>query len=104
MGIVNGSGKGVVHLSKIKSLLTRKIPDGDVEGVLNDNERLALEVIRGLGVKNGLVPKHTVEGHLMYGDKCRFSISQTHKIISVLKHYNLISYTRLKDGEYYKIL
>ena len=72
-----------------------------LEEDLNQIEIKAFKIIEDLA-DQGLISRHILEGHLLYGD-LKLSNLQMYRLIVNLEDKGLIEKTRREDGEYYSI-
>ena len=73
----------------------------DIEELeLNMKERESYKLIQELVDDNNLIPKYTLEGHLLYGD-LKLSNFRMYHIILSLQNKQLLKSIEKDDGEYY---
>ena len=76
----------------------------DVEELeLNMKEKESYELIQKLVDDKNLIPKYTLEGHLLYGDLKLTNFRMYHIILS-LQNKNLLKSIEKDDGEYYLLV
>ena len=76
----------------------------DIEELeLNMKERESYKLIQELVDDNNLIPKYTLEGHLLYGDLKLTNFRMYHIILS-LQNKQLLKAIEKDDGEYYLLV
>lgn len=76
----------------------------DVEELeLNMKEKESYNLIRDLVDDKNLIPKYTLEGHLLYGD-LKLSNFRMYHIILSLQNKGLLKPIQKEDGEYYLLV
>ncbi len=69
---------------------------------LNQLEKETIKIIKNL-TENGLFPRYTLEGNLLYG-KLKLDNLQMYRILLSLENKKILKKIKRKDGEYYKLL
>ncbi|MBC7118134.1 MAG: hypothetical protein H5T38_04145 [Methanobacteriaceae archaeon] len=69
---------------------------------LNQLEKETIKIIKNL-TENGLIPRYTLEGNLLYG-KLKLDNLQMYRILLSLENKKILKKIKRKDGEYYKFL
>lgn len=69
---------------------------------LDDIERKAFEIITELAGERGYVSRHSLEGHMLYGE-LNLNTQKTYNLIISLENKGLIKRVQLSDGEYYSL-
>ncbi|MBC7100942.1 hypothetical protein [Methanothermobacter tenebrarum] len=69
---------------------------------LNQLEKETIKIIKNL-TENGLIPRYTLEGNLLYG-KLKLDNLQMYRILLSLENKKILKKIKRKDGEYYKLL
>ncbi|BDH79415.1 MAG TPA: hypothetical protein GXX31_01580 [Methanothermobacter sp.] len=69
---------------------------------LNQLEKEAIKIIKKLA-EDGLIPRYTLEGNLLYG-KLKLDNLQMYRLLLSLENKKILKKIKRKDGEYYKLL
>ncbi|MEN6573592.1 hypothetical protein [Methanobacterium aggregans] len=69
---------------------------------LDEMEEKAFKIITELAGKNGYVSRHSLEGHMLYGE-LKLNTLKTYNLIISLENKGLIKRVQLSDGEYYSL-
>lgn len=75
----------------------------EISEELTETERESLKIIKSLVDESGLVSRHTLEGHLLYGD-LMLSDLRVYNLLNSLQNKGLLVRTQRTDGAYYQLL
>jgi hypothetical protein len=119
LGLSEHHFKEVFEELEEKKLITRtengkikaQTPDDEIKVVdnrkevkkaeLNQIEKDAIKIIKNLAGENGLVPRYSLEGNLLYG-KLNVSTFRMYHIVISLENKGILKKVLKSDGEYYK--
>ena len=94
----------VVSLSESEKEINTVNSRKDIEELeLNMKEMESYKLIQELVDENNLIPKYTLEGHLLYGDLKLTNFRMYHIILS-LQNKELLKPIEKDDGEYYLLV
>jgi hypothetical protein len=79
------------------------LPTEEVSLELSETERESLKIISSLVDESGVVSRHILEGHLLYGD-LELSNLRVYNLLNSLQNKGLLTSTQRKDGAYYRLL
>jgi hypothetical protein len=72
------------------------------EDELSQKELKAFELIKELADESGLISRHILEGHLLYGE-LKLSTTGSYNLILSFENKGIIRKVQMADGEYYTI-
>ncbi len=78
-------------------------PTEEISEELTETERESLKIIRSLVDESGLVSRHILEGHLLYGDLMLTDL-RVYNLLNSLQNKGLLTRAQRTDGAYYRLL